>query len=942
MDRIVERFGWLAWVILFVSNPDANAWTAQEEKTVEQGSAAPGETAPVETQDNLLTLSDLLAQYTDLADLARFEKGTVCRQFSSYDRTGWKANRDWEHYIRSTEAEGNVAAEIEGPGCIVQIWSANPSGRLRFYLDGADEPALDLDMAAWFDDQVFPFVDPLVYRVSGANAYFPVPFQHSCKITVTENDPLYYHIVYKTFPKETPVETYSAAGLEKARDKIATAVALLHNPGPHLVEAFYPEAKEIHPLNLEVPSGKTAEIFSRGGSGQVALIELKGSTTERHYLRKNVLKIYWDKASDPAVHCPLGDFFGTPFGENLYQALPMGMTKSGGYCLFPMPFENGMRIEIANQGDLPLEVTGRVVLSPLPEHEKGGLMRFHAGWRRENPCRDFDYGVLKAQGPGRFVGCALFIDNPKNSWWGEGDEKIWVDDEDFPSFFGTGTEDYFGDAWGHRRHIKPFQGCTLIQNPYHGNKTCAYRFHISDSIPFDRSFRMIFENYAENVDYSSVAWWYEASPEQGDFFPDLPVGARLPGKPKAIGAFEAEHLRITTRRSKLLTVDDESLPEELSAGRGVLMKGQGPYTMTLQAPKNGNYIVRLLFASQMNHPAVELTAPEGVSLLPTPIPGGKAGTMQPVEAGWVKMKQGENRIDLLFSKMEDEDSGALLDAVYLEPLERKQGAMEAEELKIRMISGGLATVEDFTLPWSGGAQVRFVAGQKQSRLDLELPVSVEGFFTLHDACSRTAGYGSFIVSLDHKPLGEIDPKQLEGNDIGLFSLHAGFLEQGTRLLSVFTDTAVGLDYFKLDWSLGDEHVFEGEELEIMEQSGETQVALNLDPRFFSLGGQLVLNGQKEGDFIETEVPARLPGEYKLKVFYSKSWDHGIVRVTLNGERKGLDFDGYHPGLQPSGAVDYGTVKLDSGVHRLRFEIVGKNEDAFGYQMGVDAIMLVPW
>jgi hypothetical protein len=38
--------------------------------------------------------------------------------------------------------------------------------------------------------------------------------------------------------------------------------------------------------------------------------------------------------------------------------------------------------------------------------------------------------------------------NPVTIWWGEGDEKIWVDGEAFPSIFGTGTEDYYAYSWG--------------------------------------------------------------------------------------------------------------------------------------------------------------------------------------------------------------------------------------------------------------------------------------------------------------------------------------------------------------------------------------------------------------------------------------------------------------------------------------------------------------
>ena len=52
----------------------------------------------------------------------------------------------------------------------------------------------------------------------------------------------------------------------------------------------------------------------------------------------------------------------------------------------------------------------------------------------------------------------LHVWNPRGGWWGEGDEKFFVDGEKFPSTFGTGSEDYFGYAWGNPH---------LFQKPYH-------------------------------------------------------------------------------------------------------------------------------------------------------------------------------------------------------------------------------------------------------------------------------------------------------------------------------------------------------------------------------------------------------------------------------------------------------------------------------------------
>ena len=92
-------------------------------------------------------------------------------------------------------------------------------------------------------------------------------------------------------------------------------------------------------------------------------------------------------------------------------------------------------------------------------------MYFHAKWRtadmKTRPFHDWTYCDLK--GKGVFVGDMLSIMSPVGAWWGEGDEKIFVDGEKFPSWFGTGSEDYYGYAWS---NPEPFQ------HPYHNQTRC--------------------------------------------------------------------------------------------------------------------------------------------------------------------------------------------------------------------------------------------------------------------------------------------------------------------------------------------------------------------------------------------------------------------------------------------------------------------------------------
>jgi len=96
-------------------------------------------------------------------------------------------------------------------------------------------------------------------------------------------------------------------------------------------------------------------------------------------------------------------------------------------------------------------------------------------------------------------------------WWGEGDEKFFVDCEKFPSTFGTGTEDYFGYAWGNG---------SLFQHPYNtqticeGNAghICVSRWQIPDNVPFQKRFDGYMKKYtAAKWTDDDHLWWTGAN-----------------------------------------------------------------------------------------------------------------------------------------------------------------------------------------------------------------------------------------------------------------------------------------------------------------------------------------------------------------------------------------------------------------------------------------------
>jgi hypothetical protein len=103
-------------------------------------------------------------------------------------------------------------------------------------------------------------------------------------------------------------------------------------------------------------------------------------------------------------------------------------------------------------------------------------------------------------------------------WWGEGDEKFFVDGETFPSTFGTGSEDYVGYAWAAEPPFPMFESAYASQPylPINANgQTSVNRLHVCDDVPFHHSFAGYIEKYKPNkwghhnqCSYAAVVFWY--------------------------------------------------------------------------------------------------------------------------------------------------------------------------------------------------------------------------------------------------------------------------------------------------------------------------------------------------------------------------------------------------------------------------------------------------
>ncbi len=338
---------------------------------------------------------------------------------------------------------------------------------------------------------------------------------------------------------------------------------------------------------------------------------LNRETTDPNYFRKALIKITWNNGEHPNVLVPLGDFFG--IGHSMpsnFTSLPLNVSvkpsedrhfgaQCSCSCYFPMPFASGAKIEIVNENERPLGlyfyIDYELYKHPLPED----TVYFHAAWRRECPCLGWgndlqvnspevnsvanlsgedNYVVLEAQGTGHYVGCNLSVTHFQGSWWGEGDDMIFIDGEEEPSIIGTGTEDYFNHAWGMQKNQFPFFGSILHESDFAGYQV-SYRFHIADPIYFDESIKVTIEHgHANHLsdDWSSTAYWYQTLPAKP--LSILPVEQRLPiipqvpqaiqaGMPPMTDEMKAAHISMEERAKAYMPKKSQALSDKKNRTR---------------------------------------------------------------------------------------------------------------------------------------------------------------------------------------------------------------------------------------------------------------------------------------------------------------------------------------------------------------------------------------
>ena len=329
--------------------------------------------------------------------------------------------------------------------------------------------------------------------------------------------------------EQTHAEFSGLAGLSQLRDGISQRSSS-SDPDWQKGNA---DARRIMP-------GETLILADLQGPGVIRHLWNTIAAQDQGYSRLLALRIYWDGEPFPSVECPIGDFFGVGHGKDIaFESLPVSVSSDGRArnCYWPMPFRNTARITVTNEGTKDVGAFYYYVDWQKMKRLDKDEAYFHASYRQEFPAKKGSrFLIADIRGRGHYVGTVQSVRQRVDGWYGEGDDFFYIDGDAEPTLRGTGTEDYFCDAWGFREFTRPFYGVPLFEGFSAGNKTSVYRWHILDPIRFRKSLRVEIEHvgpdtlsgggavgYGERPDdFSTVAFWYQTEPHA--LFPPLPYG----------------------------------------------------------------------------------------------------------------------------------------------------------------------------------------------------------------------------------------------------------------------------------------------------------------------------------------------------------------------------------------------------------------------------------
>lgn len=457
-----------------------------------------------------ISWASILAKASDFKTLAEpVNPSATARMFSSSLSTNKVmlaylapqiiGDMDYGFFSDVTEGKDGVRAtlaEFSGPGAVTWVWSANPVGTLSLYVDDKEHPILSMPFAKFLSGHFLPVRWPFSSETAlGHNLNFPIVHAKYCKLVVTaprrsDLSELYYQVAWQSLPTGAEIHPFDVA-------KIKQQSGLMKELGHNLriisgsCEPASVSATTFKRIEYSIQPGQSLELFHSKGPQAIAAIRFIGKS--KSDLNGLWIKDIWD--GEICVQSPLHTLAGVSSAMEDTESFPATVDGAKLVLRWFMPFATEGQVLCTNATDHICKFAFDVWTLPIDASRYP--LRFHANFLTFKRLQADVCNILTladVSGPGRFVGCTLGVDSRSDKWWGEGDNIVWLDDTNSPALHGTGTEDYFGFAWCSTEIFNhPFRGQTMTANTTYHTTANMHRYHILDTLPFQKWGRFQFE-----------------------------------------------------------------------------------------------------------------------------------------------------------------------------------------------------------------------------------------------------------------------------------------------------------------------------------------------------------------------------------------------------------------------------------------------------------------
>jgi hypothetical protein len=250
----------------------------------------------------------------------------------------------------------NILSFLDPPE-VTQWGNLSKLGNLRIEVD--DRRVYDGPILDWFSgdaQKLPPALRQVViwkYNDFGSNGnIIPIPYQKRLKVLVYggASKPKWFMATGLTFPPGTVVRPYTGPSDLPLTQMEAWAQNALHP------EDFINVLRNQKNYQVGLAASSPATFLFRG-SGTLAALRFK---FDKQYDPKQFhFQVRYGEAV--GIDLPLLAFFGEPDSLTLHHSTPIGIIESGNSYLFysnlPMPYQNGMTIQLSTDSTGPVPVT---------------------------------------------------------------------------------------------------------------------------------------------------------------------------------------------------------------------------------------------------------------------------------------------------------------------------------------------------------------------------------------------------------------------------------------------------------------------------------------------------------------------------------------------------------------------------------------------------------